>query len=106
MRYVEEVLKDEAERLGKAIHSYLREIQHLPRGSVQNKKIRGHLYPYLAVREGPKVRYRYLGHLPEAKLHDLSRQIELRRRYRKLLAEAKQNQKRLQRMLHARRRPS
>ncbi len=96
---LEGVLKEELGWLGEAIDSYQREVQKLPRGSVQRKKIRGHVYPYLAVRDGDKVRYRYLGQLRHEELEELDKSIELRRRYRQLIGEAKEHKGRIERML-------
>ena len=105
MRYVvEEILKEELGRLGEAVNSYSREIQKLPKGSVQKKNTRGLEYLYLAVRDGDKLRYRYLGKPADEKLQELSREIGLRRRYRQLLGEAKRNKDRVKRMLHGKRR--
>jgi hypothetical protein len=101
---MEEIMKDELKRIREVISSYLREIKKLPKGSVQRKKIRGHVYPYLAVREGSQVSYRYLGKLPSVKLEELNKEIERRRQYRRLLAEAKKNKKRLEGMLYGKRR--
>ena len=101
---MEEIMKEELKRIGEVVNSYLREIKKLPKGSVQKKKIRGHLYPYLAVREGPRVRYRYLGQMPDMKLEELEKEIELRRRYGRLLADAKKNKERLEKMLYGKRR--
>ena len=102
--FLEEILKEELGRLGEAIGSYQREVHRLPRGSVQRKRIRGHIYPYLAVRDGDKVRYRYLGQLPREKLEELGKSIELRRRYQQLLGEARANKERIEKMLHGKRR--
>ena len=101
---LEEILKEELGRLGEVIGSYRREVQNLPKGSVQRKKIRGHVYPYLAVRDGDKVRYRYLGQLSREKLEELGKSIELRRRYRQLMGEARGNKARIERMLYGKRR--
>lgn len=102
--HIEEVLEEELKRLDQTIRGYRRELQKLPKGSVQKKKIRGRSYPYLAVRDGDKVRYRYLGQLSGEKLEELNKAIEMRRRYQLLLKQAGENKDRVERMLRGRKR--
>lgn len=104
MRSVEGVLGEEFKRLAQAQRSYRREIRGLPKGSIQMKRIKGIVYPYLALRKGRKVVYRYLGAFPKEELGRLDRSIELRRRYERLLSEVRKNRARLARMLRGKRR--
>ena len=62
------VLKEEYKRLKFLEKSYLREISKLPKGSLQDKRIKGAVYPYWVVSQQSKVRYRYVGNLPAGKL--------------------------------------
>ena len=100
MQSVVGILKEELKRLGEAEKSYRREIKKLPRGSVQYKKIKGGVYPYLAFRKGRKVVSQYLGRLPKEEFEALKKGIEVRDRYRRLLSEVRRNRSRIERMVH------
>ena len=103
MESVEGILREELKRLKEAEESYRREIRGLPRGSIQRKKIKRASYPYLAFRMGKKVVSQYLGRLPKEDLEKLSKNIELRRRYERLLGEVQGNRLRIKRMIYGRR---
>ncbi len=93
------MLQEELSRLKEAEKSYLGEIKKLPKGSIQQKKIKGIPYLYLSFREGPKVVSRYLGNLSEAELKNLKEGISLRRRYKALLREVRKNKKQIEKMV-------
>lgn len=102
MKSVEGVLREELERLKEAERSYEEQIRKLPKGSIQQKKIKGHLYPYLALRKSGKVVYQYLGRMPEKDLSALRKGLEQRRRYERMLKEVQQNIVRVEKMIRGR----
>ena len=103
MQAVEGILREELERLREAERSYEREIKKLPRGSIQHKKIKGVVYPYLAFRKGGKVVSQYLGRLPGGELEALKKGIELRGKCERLLREVRRNRSRIERMIRGKR---
>ncbi len=103
MKSVEGILREELKRLGETEKSYRREIRKLPRGSIQPKKIKGVVYPYLAFRKGRMVVSQYLGRLSKGDLEALRKGIELRVRYQRLLSEVRRNRSRIERMIRGKR---
>ena len=94
------VLKEEYQRLKSLEKSYLREIAKLPKGSLQQKRIKEVRYPYWVSSHQSKVRYRYVGNLPESKLKLLKERLVLRKKYQALLKDVRQNKKQIEKILH------
>ncbi len=89
MGVIKGVLKEE---LGNSLHmkkSYERELAKLPKGSLIKKKIRGHEYFYLLLRDKGKVKFIYKGRVPEEEIKRYSEIKEYRAKYRKLLSQVK-----------------
>ena len=103
MQTIEGILKEELKRLREATKSYRGEIEKLPRGSIQYKKINGVLYPYLAFRRSGKVVSQYLGRLSKEELEALKKDLELRGEYERLLREVRRNRARVEGMIHGKR---
>ncbi len=101
---IESILREELERLQEAQKSYRREIDSLPKGSIQRKKINGSAYPYLMFRVGKRVNSRYLGGMPKDRLEQLQKDIELRHKREEMLNKVRKNIFDINRMIHARRR--
>ena len=104
MGSIEAVLQEELQRLRAVEKSYQRAIKKLPKGSLQRKRIKGKEYPYLAFRRAGKVAYRYVGRLSKDALEALRRDLERRSRYERLYADARRNQRRLEKMIRGTRR--
>ncbi len=100
MGSVKGVLKEEYKRLESLEKNYLRELAKLPRGSLQQKRIKGAVYPYLVSSHQSKIRYRYLGNLPENELKKLQEQLALRKKYQALLKDVRKNKKQISRIVH------
>ena len=83
------VLKEELSNSLRMKKSYERELAKLPKGSLVKKKIKGHGYYYLLVRNGSKVRFIYRGKVSEAELKKYNEAKRYRAKYRKLLSQAK-----------------
>ena len=95
------ILKQELIRLKEAEKSYLREIEGLPQGSLQKKKIKGINYVYLVSSRRSRISYRYLR---KNELKKFKEEIALRKKYQKLLREVRNNIKRISGIVHAKRR--
>jgi len=83
------VLAEELENSIRMKKSYEEALRKLPKGSLAIRKIRGHEYCYLAERVGKKVKYIYLGKIPDSKKKKYLEAIKLRAKYRKLLSQVK-----------------
>ena len=103
MRSIEGILKEELIRLRIVEKSYISEINKLPLGSIQEKKIKGKRYPYIVRSKNSKIKYRYIGNLPVSEIQRLKKAIAQRKRYQLLLKDVRKNMKRLERILCARR---
>jgi len=93
------VLKEEYQRLKFLEKRYLQEIAKLPKGSLQEKRIKGVVYPYWVSSHQSKVRYRYVGNLSESKLKQLKEQLALRKKYQALLKDVRQNKKQIEKII-------
>ena len=65
MNVIKSVLKEELANSLAMKKDYERELAKLPKGSLVKKKIKGHEYYYLQVREKGKVRFIYKGKLSD-----------------------------------------
>lgn len=96
------VLEEELRRLKAAEQSYRRELASQSRGSIQKKKIKGKVYPYLVYRKADRVISKYLGALPSAEFKRIEGSIALRRKYQRMLKEVVNNKKELMRVVYGR----
>lgn len=88
------VLKEELENSIRMQKKYAEELRKLPVGSLIKKKIKGHEYYYVVMRENGKVKFVYKGkEVSEALAEEYARAKELRAKYRKLLSQAKKQVK-------------
>jgi len=89
MKVIKSVLKEELANSLAMKKDYERELAKLPKGSLVKKKIKGHEYYYLQVREKGKVRFIYKGKLSDKEVKKYKQAKEYRAKYRKLLSEVK-----------------
>ena len=86
---IKSVLKEELSNSLRMKRGYERELAKLPKGSLVKKKIKGHDYHYLLVREGGKVRFIYKGKVSGAEIKKYREAKRYRAKYRKLLSQVK-----------------
>jgi len=89
MGVIKGVLKEELENSLQMKKDYERELAKLPKGSLVKKKIKGHEYYYLILREGSKVKFIYKGKLSKEEIEKCEKIKKLRIKYRKLLSQIK-----------------
>ncbi|MFC1635277.1 hypothetical protein ACFL5Z_10590 [Planctomycetota bacterium] len=89
MKVIKSVLKQELANSLAMKKNYERELAKLPKGSLVKKKIKGHEYYYLQVREKGKVRFIYKGKLSDKEIEKYGSAKKYRAKYRKLLSELK-----------------
>ena len=83
------VLKEELGNSLRMKAGYEKALAGLPRGSIVRKKIRGHYYHYLVMREGAKIRFIYKGKLLDDEVSRYRQIKEMRAKYRQLLSRVK-----------------
>ncbi len=86
---IKSVLKEELSNSLRMKKGYERELAKLPKGSLVKKKIKGHGYYYLVVRNGAKIRFIYKGKVSETELKKYKEVKQYRARYRSLLSQVK-----------------
>ena len=99
---MEGILKQELVRLKETEKSYAREIAKLPRGSLQQKKIKGSTYLYLVSSQNSKLSYKYLNNLPQEELKKIEENIALRKKFQSLLRKVRQDIQRITKILYGR----
>lgn len=98
-RVIKSVLKEELVNSQRMQRRYEQALRRLGKGSLVMKRIGGHSYYYLAIREGRRVRFRYLGKLSVKERQERLAQHRQRGQYRRLLREVKQQIRFLERSL-------
>jgi len=98
-RVIKSVLQEELVNSRRMQHRYAQALRRLGKGSLVRKRIGGHAYYYLALRDGRRVRFRYLGKLSAQELQARQAQHRQRGQYRRLLREVKQQIRFLERSL-------
>lgn len=89
MGVIKGVLKEELENSIGMKSDYERELAKLPKGSLIKKKVKGHEYYYLLLREKGKVRFIYKGKVSDEEIKKYKEAKEYRAKYRKLLSQVK-----------------
>lgn len=89
MDAIKGVLKEELENSLQMEADYERELAKLPKGSLVKKKIKGHEYYYLLLREKGKVKFIYKGKVSKDEIRKYKEAKEYRAKYRKLLSQVK-----------------
>jgi len=98
MNVIESMLTEERERNLDMQMSYTDEIKKLPKGSVTIKKIGNKEYCYLKYRQGSKFISQYMGQASE-NAEILTKQVEKRRHFEKLLRELKAEYKMIRKIV-------
>lgn len=93
------ILKEEHERLNEARQAYEAAIAREEQGAPQIKHLGRQDYLYLARRNGPKVRFRYIGQLNKPEARKVMESVNRRREYEELLKGVKADLKEVKRAL-------
>lgn len=89
MGVIKGVLKEELENSLRMKSGYERELAKLPKGSLVKKKVKGHEYYYLLLRDNGKVKFIYKGKVSDEEVKKYKEAKEYRAKYRKLLSQVK-----------------
>lgn len=87
MGAIKGVLKEELANSLRMKKGYERELGRLAKGSLIKKKIKGHDYYYLVIRENKKIRFTYKGKISNQEVQKYKETKNNRARYRKLLSQ-------------------
>lgn len=84
------VLKEELDNSIRMKERYEEELSKLPPGSLIKKKIKGHDYYYIVLRENGDVKFKYQGKdVPKELIKEYERAKDLRKKYRSSLSQLK-----------------
>ena len=90
MKIIKGMLKEELDNSLAMKKNYDRELAKLPKGSLIKKKVKGHEYYYLVLREDGKVKFIYKGkQVSDEEIQKYKEAKEYRAKYRKLISEVK-----------------
>ena len=89
MGVIKGVLKEELDNSIQMQKDYEKELSKLPKGSLIKKRIKGHEYYYLVIREGGKVKFIYKGKVSKEEIKKYREAQKYRAKYRKLLSQVK-----------------
>jgi hypothetical protein len=89
MGVIKGVLKEELKNSLQMKKDYERELGKLPKGSLVKKRVKGHEYYYLLLREKGKVKLIYKGKVSDEEINKYKKAKEYRAKYRKLLSKVK-----------------
>ena len=98
-RVIKGVLQEELVNSRRMQRRYVQALRRLGKGSLVKKRIGGRAYYYLALREGARVRFRYLGKLSAQEVQEHQAQHRQRGQYRRLLRDVKEQIRFLERSL-------
>ncbi len=96
MSVFEEVMIEEYKRSIKIYRLLAEEIEMLPKGSVQKKRINNKNYSYLMYREGSKIKSKYVA---EEELEELNKKIQRRKENIIALKEIKKSLQQIEKAL-------
>ena len=99
MEMLNDILKEELERLRQLEKIYKEEIARLPRGSLVKKNINGNIYYYMNYRDNGKGIFKYIGKMNEEELRNKQAQIDERRKLKKLLRKVRKDIEKLEKMI-------
>lgn len=99
MSVINDVIKEEYNRLNELIEFYNQKIAAYPKGSISSRKRQSRVYYYLGYRDHDKVISLYLGKEDSDKYKEIAQKVAQRLRYEKKLKESKESLKQIERLL-------
>ena len=99
---IKEVIREELENSQRMERDYDSALKKLPKGNLIKKKINGHEYWYLQIREGQKVRFDYIKNPSDSMIQKYREAKESRVKYRTLLSQVRRQIKVLERIVRGR----
>ena len=100
MGIIKGVLREELQNSIRLEKRYRKALKLYPGGTFIKKKIKGHYYYYLAIREGKKVRFIYKGkELLKGDIEKLKKSRKMRQKYKEFIQKLKRQIKYLRKSL-------
>ena len=97
MSIAKDILIDEYNRLNNLLQEYKNMLDNLPKGSLSKKKIKNHIYFYLAYRIKSKVKFDYIGKKYSERYIEIVNQLSERKKLMNKIRQVKQYIKELKR---------
>ena len=91
MSLIQNIIKEEKERMEELVKFYEEKISKLPKGSILVQNISGHEYAYLRYRDSGRHCTDYIGRADSEKVKELDKMIKERKEIEGLLKDAKRN---------------
>lgn len=101
MKVIKGVLAEELENSLRQEAAYIKALNALPPGVLVKKKIKGHIYYYLMMREKGKVKFVYKGKVSSEEIKKYEDAKKMRAKYRRLLSQVRKQISFLKKALHA-----
>lgn len=101
MKIIKGVLEEELENSIRLESAYIKALKAIPRGAIIKKEIKSHIYYYLMLREGKKIKFFYKGKLSKEEVKKYKDAQKMRAKYRKLLSQVRKQISFLRKALHA-----
>lgn len=101
MKVIKGVLEEELENSIRQEATYIKALNAIPPGVIVKKKIKGHIYYYLMMREKGKVKFIYKGKISKEEIEKYEEAKKMRAKYRKLLSQIKKQITFLKKALNA-----
>ena len=89
MSIVQDILKDEKNRLEGLLHNYKKDLSDFPKSSLSRKRRGNCFYVYLANRKGDKVIFKYIGKEDSDEVKKLKEQIQKRKKLENIIKKVK-----------------
>lgn len=104
MKIIKGILAEELDNARQKLKLYQKEMASLQKGSIVSKRIKGHLFHYLAYRNGARMVFKYQGKLDAKELAKVESVRKQRAQYKGFIADLKKQIRFLERTLHERKR--
>jgi hypothetical protein len=104
MKILKGILSEELVNARQKLRVYEKELARLPKGSIVSKRIKGHLFHYLAYRKGQRMVFKYHGKLSDKDLEKFRSIKKQRVQFRGYISEMKKQIRYLERILKGRKR--
>jgi hypothetical protein len=102
MSHIEDIIREERQRLRALSRKYSDKIALLPQGAVSIKVRNNSEYLYLAYRRDGKVKFDYIGSARSEKARQVLEQVKSRKEYEKKLRQVKADLKETEKAIHGR----
>jgi len=101
MKVIKGVLSEKLENSLRQENAYIKVLKNIPQGALIKKKIKGHIYYYLLMRDSGKIKFIYKGKVSGEEIKKYEDAKKMRAKYRKLLSQVRKQISFLKKALRA-----